>query len=297
MRDAPQELIDHVVDYVHHDHTTLSAVRLVSQSWNISARVLMFRQLNLRITPAPCSPRHPTDENIQKPGKNALDSTANIHYLFDLIKSSPDIPLAVRDVTIGNQLPPGSRDEFELLVSLILAQLKRVTTLRLTELNWPDLSPLLAASLMRICRSPDLMHLDVFNCTMPSIESLVDFLNYSCSSLTSLRLSYIRIPRNVEASAAPCSLSGVSKLLCRPKKPLQRLTIEQVPLAQLIYALLKSTPCTFDIKQLSALFLEDINDVPSVCGLLQVAGGSLEHLEMRAAKCTPNSPFHPLPMN
>ena len=289
MRDAPQELIDHIVDFAHDDHTTLSAVRLVAQSWNISARVHMFRRLNLRIAPTPCSPSRSTVQPVQKPGKNVLDSTTNVHYLFELIKSSPDIPHSVRDITIGNtsHLPRGTRDELELLLCLILPQFTRVTTLRITEVNWPDLTPVLAASLMRICRSPNLRHLDVFNCTMPSMDSLVDFLNFSCNSLTSLRLSYIRIPRNAEAIISPASLAGIDKLLCRPRKPLQRLTIEQVPLGPLIYALLKSTPCWFNIEQLSTLSLEDINDVPSVCGLLQVAGSSLERLEMRAAKCTP----------
>ncbi|KIM37492.1 hypothetical protein M413DRAFT_448538 [Hebeloma cylindrosporum] len=286
MRDTPQELIDHIVDFAHDDHTTLSAVRLVAQSWNISARAHMFRRLNLRIAPPYCSPTPLAIQPIQKPGKNALDSTTNVHYLFELIKSSPDIPLSVRDVTIGNttQLPLGTRDELELLLCLILTQLNRVTTLRITEVNWPDLTPVFAASLMRICRSPDLRHLDIFNCTMPSMDSLVDFLNFSCSTLTSLRLSYIRIPRNTEAVVSAPSLAGIDKLLCKPRKPLQRLTIEQVPLAPLIYTLLQSTPCSFNIKQLVALSLEDISDVPSVCGLLQVAGGALEHLEMRAAK-------------
>ena len=294
MRDAPQELIDHIVDFAHDDHTTLSTVRLVAQSWNISARVHMFRRLNLRITPPPCLPGRPTVQPVQKPSKNALDSTTNVHYLFELIKASPDIPHSVRDITIGNtaQLFLGTRHELELLLCLILSQLKRVTTLRMTEVNWPDLTPVLAASLMRICRSPDLKHLDIFNCTMPSMDSLVDFLNFSCNSLTSLRLSYIRTPRNPEAAISPVSLVGIDKLLCRPRKPLQRLTIEQVPLAPLIYALLKSTPCSFNIKQILALSLEDISDVPSVCGLLQVAGSSLEHLEMRAAKCTPNFLIH-----
>ena len=256
----------------------------------------MFRCLNLRITPTPCSPTRPAVQPVQKPGKNALDSTTNVHYLFELIKSSPDIPYSVRDITIGNtaQLPLGTRHELELLLCLILSQLTRVTTLRITEVNWPDLTPLLAASLMRICRSADLRHLDIFNCTMPSMDSLVDFLNFSCNSLSSLRLSYIRIPRNAEEAISPVSLVGIDKLLYRPRKPLQRLTIEQVPLAPLIYALLNSTPCLFNIKQLLALSLEDINDVPSVCGLLQIAGSSLEHLDMRAAKCTFNfiSPLH-----
>ncbi|KAF8152291.1 hypothetical protein B0H34DRAFT_800753 [Crassisporium funariophilum] len=317
MQDAPQELVDHIVDFAHDDRKTLCAARLISRSWNISARVHLFRKLDLLIVkpghtsatptaiaktnahvvpsestpPASLAPTH-SSQCLRKPSEQT--SVDKFKWLLDILQTSPDMPYFVREVVIGNTNKL-SRDQwqlYELVLSLVLSKLKRVTTLYLREVDWSSLSPSSATSVMELCQSPELKHLDVWNCQMPSMEGLMDFLNFSCG-LTSLRLSHIRLESRSQDNndadpdivITPHTLGVINKLINRPRKPLQKLTIETVPLVPMLYALLATTPCSVDITKLKSLFLTHINDVPSVRDFLQAAGSSLESLEMWASSC------------
>ncbi|KAF8966792.1 hypothetical protein BDZ97DRAFT_1917306 [Flammula alnicola] len=296
MQDAPQELLDHIIHFAHDDRSTLCSARLVCHAWNVSARVHVFRRLDLLITetPTPTDSSHIDTDSLMKPNPanpgNIEWGTAKFTRLFQLLHSSPDMAYFVREVIIGNttQLRPGQWEVYELLFSVILSRLKRVTALYLREVDWCQLSPAFAHSIMGLCQSPNLEHLDVWNCQMPSMEGLLDFLNFSCG-LSTLRLSHIRIPipHDQVSAVMPSSanIGTINKLMQRPRKPLQTLTIESFPLSPIVYAILATTPCSVDVTKLHSLVLNHVNDLPSVRRFLRVAGNSLEYLEMRTASC------------
>ena len=267
----PQELIDHIVDFVYNDRQTLCAIRLISRSWNISARVHFFRELDLLIPRTLLIP-------VTMPEDGGVDKFTR---LLDILNTSPDMAYFVREVIIGNTtgLSMAKWNIYDPLLTRILEQLNRVTTIYLREVNWSQLSPSFSSLLTKLFKSPQLQHLDMWNCRVPSMQVLLDFLNSSCA-LTGLRLSHIRFSNDVDPAKTYITESSTTI-----KKPLRRLYIETVPIAPLLYALLTTSPYSIDITKLRGLFLDHIDDIPSVRHFLQVAGSSLESLEMWASIC------------
>jgi hypothetical protein len=133
------------------------------------------------------------------------------------------------------------------------------TFVKLIGLNYPRL-------LTKLLKSPQLQHLDMWNCRVPSMQVLLDFLSSSCA-LTGLRLSHIRFSNDVDPVKTFETESNTTI-----KKPLRRLYIETVPIAPLLYALLTTSPYSIDITKLHGLFLDHIDDIPSVRHFLQVPG-------------------------
>jgi len=283
---VPQELIDHVVDFAYNDRQTLCATRLVSRSWNISARVHFFRELDLLIPRT--SLGNKTFSSPLPPTKSQDRVVDKFERLLDSLNTSPDMAYFVRELIIGNTtgLNPAQWKIYDHLLSDVVAQLKRVTTIYVREVNWSQISPSFIHSVTRLFGSPQLQYLDMWNCQVPSMQVLVDFLNSSCAP-AGLRLSHIRFSNDLDGAEALMSLGAMDNInsLKWPKKPLQRLYIEAVPLSPMLYALLTAAPCSIDITKLQGLFLEHIDDIPNVRRLLQVSGGSLESLEMWASAC------------
>ncbi|KAF8804196.1 hypothetical protein BYT27DRAFT_7225594 [Phlegmacium glaucopus] len=278
---VPQELIDHVVDFAYNDRQTLCATRLVSRSWNISARVHFFRELDLLL------PRTPAC--VGDPLKSQDRGVDKFTKLLDVLNTSPDMAYFVREIIIGNTtgLNPAQWNIYDRLLSDVVPQLKRVTTIYVREVDWSQISPSFINSVTELFESPHLQYLDMWNCQVPSMQVLVDFLNSSCV-LAGLRLSHIRFSNNLDAAKALLPALSVTKKglpLKWPRKPLQRLCIEAVPLSPMLYTLLTITPCSIDVTKLRSLFLEHIDDIPSVRHFLRVAGGSLESLEIWASAC------------
>ena len=279
---VPQELIDHVVDFAYNDRHTLCTARLVSRSWNISARVHLFRELDLLIPRTPsCTKGHPLHST-----KSEDPAVHKFKRLLDILITSPDMAYFVQELIIGNTtgLTPAQWKTYDLLLSSIMVQLKRVSTIYVREVDWSQISPSFTNSVTELFKSPYLQHLDMWNCQVPSMEVLMDFLNSSCA-LAGLRLSHIRFSHDLDGAKTLLPTPSVNHKIKSSRKPLQRLYIETVPLAPMLYALLTTTPGSIDITKLHSLFLDHIDDIPSVRHFLQVAGGSLESLEMWASAC------------
>ena len=262
-----QELIDHVVDFVYDDRRTLCVTRLVSRSWNISARIHFFRKLRLRIV-----------EPI------GTDSESRVHKftrLLDILSTSPDMAYFVREVTIDiSGMTIAKWKIYDPLLSNILTQLKRVTTICLRQVYWPQLSPSFRSLLTSLLKSPQLQHLNMRDCSVPSL----DFLN-SSYALTQLRLSHFHFSKDVDATKTIPPTINESNATTK-KNFLQSLYINTKPLKPLLDALLTSS--SIDFTKLRSLNLDKINkidDIPSVCHLLQIAGSSLESLTMWAPIC------------
>lgn len=291
---VPQELIDHVVDFAYNDHHTLCATRLVSRSWNISARVHFFRELDLLIPKTPFT--LPCRAAKSSATKSEDRGVYKLERLLDILNTSPDMAYFVREVIIGSTtgLNPAQWKIYDPLLSKIVAQLKRVTTIYIREVNWSQLSPSFSNLVIELFKSPQLQHLDIWNCQVPSMQVLLNFLN-SSSSLTGLRLSHIRFSDDIDgAKALLIGITNKSNTLKSPKRPLQRLHIETVPLASLLYALLTTAPCFIDVTKLQSLFFDYIDDIPGIRHFLQVAGGSIESLEMWASTCQYSHALRPL---
>lgn len=282
--DTPQELIDYIVDFIYNDPQSLCTTRLISRSWNISARVHFFRELDLLIPrrTLPIIPYFESTPKLQDPGVHKFTNILNI------LNTSPDMASFVREVIIGNTngLSVVKWKIYDPLLSSIMEQLKRVNTIYVREVNWSQLSPSFNSLLTKLSNSPQLQQLDLWNCRVPNMQVLLDFLN-SCYALTGLRLSHIRFSDDTNAVTtllpSPHVINEGNTIM---KRPLKRLYIETVPLGPLLHALLTTTtPNSIDITKLHSLFLDHIDDISSVCHFLQVAGGSLEFLEMWASIC------------
>ncbi|KAF8888402.1 hypothetical protein CPB84DRAFT_1470849 [Gymnopilus junonius] len=141
MLDAPQELVDHVLDFARDNIPTLHSARLVCRSWNISARVHTLRRLDLQVnereltgrkTESPPNPKFigtstylgdvsfaTTDKTLEitdlspphtssshKSGLNEHLLTpptfTRLQSLINILHSSPDMAHCVREVIIGN---------------------------------------------------------------------------------------------------------------------------------------------------------------------------------------------------
>lgn len=286
---VPQELIDHIVDFTYDDHQTLCTTRLICRSWNTSARVHFFRKLDLLI---------PRTSLIITPCTNlsAKDGVHKFKTLLEILNTSPDMSYFVKEVIIGNTtgLNPAQWKIYDPLLSNVVAHLKRVTTIYVREVDWSQLSPSFINSLTQLSQSPQLQDLDMWNCQLPSMEIL---FNFSCAPV-GLRLSHIRFSNDFDgAKALLPTLAVINKNNTRksPENPLQRLSIENVPLASLLYALLTTaTPCSIVITQLRCLILDHIDDIPTVRHFLQVTDGSLESLELRASTCQYSHRLSPL---
>ena len=262
--DFSQELIDHVVDFVYNDYRTLCVTRLVSRSWNISARIHFFRILHLLIN-------EPFD----------IDSESRVHKftrLLDILNTSLDMAYFVREVIIDiSGMTIAKWKIYDPLLSNILTQLKRVTTIYLYRVHWSKVSPSFRSLLTSLLKSPQLQHLEMMDCSVPSL----DFLN-SSYALTQLRLTSLHLPEYVdETKTIPPIINESNTTMKKPQ--LQHLQIDTGPLAPLLYGLL--TTSSIDFTKLRSLILKEIDDIPSVRHFLQIACSSLESLTMRAPIC------------
>ena len=301
MRLAPQEIIDHVIDFIHDEPNSLCAARLVSRSWNISARVHLFRRLDLSISDIPnmanlcvgnasnSSPRASNDDPCQH-------SVARVRKFLSILETSVDIPHCVREVTVGNtrRIKAASTDDeihetYTLLLSSIFSYLHRVSTLHMHELAWTHFQPSFQTCIVDLCQLPSLEHLDIWNCQFLSMACLMDFLHLS-SGVRTLRLSQIQVlnlsmQRHADVPmffGRPCE----GWVQSRNRSALHSLTLDSTPLAPLLYGILATSPHSLDLSKIRSLCMSHVSDMSSVREFLYVAGTSLEELELRVTSCT-----------
>lgn len=288
MQDIPQELIDHFIGFIQDDQKALCSSRLVNRSWKIAASEHLFRSLDLSIYKFPDSHSvgscHGQPKTLQGPGR--------FEALLAILRASDDIARCVREVKIGrtSHFHYASVDNFKKqdyyaqLISSVLSHLRHISLVILLEMNWSHLSPVFLSCILNLCRSSNLDTIEIWNCQMPSVSSVMDFLNAS-RDVRSLRLSYMRInnvppvEENEHGSHKLRDTVMEKPRLCTAS--LYSLAIDSFPDAPILHKIFSTQSFVFDFSELRRLHLSNINDVNVLTEVLRKIGRSLEILDLR----------------
>ncbi|TFK70001.1 hypothetical protein BDN72DRAFT_839619 [Pluteus cervinus] len=281
MSTIPQEVVDHIIDYFHDDRKTLVSTSYVCPSWHASSRAHLFYRIDLTV-PDPLYGDYDDGHFVTPPSP-----LKKYQRLYGLLVHDRGIANAVKELTISNahQLGPSAWASVEPTLALILCKLHCVRVIRLSEVYFNHLKPDFQNALSQVCSSSTVSLLDISNCNSLT-WSTFDDITGAPNGLRSLRMAFVR--------AQNASLGFVKEepplFLVKP----QSLTIES-SLDPVITWLMHpySTVSLSDLRELRLTHLENIpnlNDL--VYGLLDVAGGSLEYLELWApsGKCSTGGP-------
>ena len=292
MRNSPQELVDYVIHFLRNDPTTLSAARLVSRAWNISASVHLFRSLDLMISEAPKAetPLSPGFHNLARLKVNR--GVEKFKALLSILQTSVDIPHCVREITLGRTTQfrcttttenYEKQDGYAHLISSILLRLNRVSSVFFREMNWGSLSPAFFSCVLKLCESRTLEHIEIWNCQLLSASSVFRVL-HAAETIRSLRLSYIRILGDFHTELKETQASGTweapeiwNSAPC--KSSLYSLAIDAN--VAVLHGVFGPPPSVIDFTKLRRLYLSNVNDGAGINEFLQRAGHELEFLDLR----------------
>jgi len=293
MRNSPQELVDYVIHFLRDDPTSLSASRLVSRAWNLSASVHLFRSLDLMISEEPRPeplPLSPGFHNLAKLKANR--GVEKFKALLSILQTSVDIPHCVREITLGRTTQfrcttttenYEKQDGYAHLISSILLRLNRVSSVFFREMNWATLSPAFFSCILKLCESRTLEHIEIWNCQLLSPSSVFHLL-HAAETIRSLRLSYIRILGDLHAELKEVQASGSwdtpaiwNSVPC--KSSLYSLAIDAN--VAVLHGVFGPPPSVIDFTKLRQLCLTNVRDGASINEFLQRAGHELEFLDLR----------------
>ncbi|TFK35824.1 hypothetical protein BDQ12DRAFT_737315 [Crucibulum laeve] len=278
MRNMPQELADHVLDYHHADVKTLQSASLVCRSWSLSCRVHLFNKLDLCIFDARTVTRQFQHDDLDHSCDIAL---RKFERLDAILYEDPTISRFVHEVEVD-----GSFEQSKSLRALVEGALARILTkvaamtIRIRHLSWGQLSSPFRHSLIFACCSSSVSELEIWNCQIPT--SALVHLWGSPYGLKRLKISHLRkATEDVDDMPITPIIPPTSEdnHFVTTLHHLETLVIE-TSLMGLILRLLVEANYTIDLQTLRHLQISHVDDISSVSLFIRVAGHHIETLEM-----------------
>lgn len=272
----PQELVDHILDYLVDDHATLRACARVAQAWLPSSRRHLFARISLKAT---------------SPHNGPADPQARCQRLYKLLQRSPEIIAHIRTLEICEGSPlhhhyshvQGSTTwvttERTLAALLrVLTHVRRLEFAATSTLYWTLLPPTFQAALCTLLSLPSLVYVRLHSWMFPNFAALTWMLSH-CRNLQAFALSSTNVggeggpELGLDAAPGEGDERGVGL-------PLEAVMLDFVTFAHLDHWLLGEHSLV-DIRQLRDLRVAHFHDAHVIEKLLLAVGGSLEYFHLK----------------
>ncbi|KAF9478356.1 hypothetical protein BDN70DRAFT_895767 [Pholiota conissans] len=275
----PQELVDHILDYLADDHATLRACARVSQPWLPSSRRHLFAKISLKAT---------------SPHNGPADPQARCQRLYKVLQRTPEVITNIRTLEICEGSPlhhhyshfQGSTT-WVTTERTLTALLRSLTNVRRFEfaatstLYWTLLPPTFQVALCGLLSLPSLVYVRLHSWMFPNFAALTGILSH-CRNLQAFALS----STNVGAEGFPdlsvdtaCVQGNEGGAEVAPL-PLEALMLDFVTFPYLDHWLLGQGSLV-DIRRLRELRVAHFHDAHVVETLLLAVGGSLENFHLK----------------
>ncbi|KAG6828892.1 hypothetical protein H0H92_006398 [Tricholoma furcatifolium] len=288
----PQELVDHIIDQLHDDFTTLSTCSIVCHAWRPTSLFHIFSTLALKVTP------------------NVAPSDL-CRRLYHLLSSSPSICSYVRELDVlegsqlGTQVAPhvalaGSQSTIWVTTDRTLPHIfRKLTHLRRLDfgaqsatIQWSRMPPSAHNAIRQMFSLSSLTNIRLAFWNFTSFWDLSSLL--SCSTaLRCLTLSNITFGHQPgsDVPGSPLVLSDLQEEVALGSAPrqcrIESLTVEHVHSAEFGDWLL-GPESAIDLSSLRELRIALFNDIDFVKRLVARAGGALEHFHFKMGESDPH---------
>ncbi|TFK22216.1 hypothetical protein FA15DRAFT_657705 [Coprinopsis marcescibilis] len=276
----PQELVDHVIDHLYNDFSTLKSCSSVSKAWSPTSRYHLFTKVSLKAG----SSGH---------GVTSFPS-ARCQRLLSVIESSPEIGGYIRELDIceGSPFHPTHPEihattwiTSEPALLTIFKHLKNLRHLEISAastLYWKTLPAAFQNGLCSfLATSKHLTYLKLHSWCFPNFTSLAILLSH-CRHLKGFSLSSTMVGEDdgfAEHRLGCVIEEGESCDVIQSAK-LDVLTLDFVTFGYLEYWLFGETPMV-DVSSLRELRVSHFSDSTVIEKLLLAVGNSLEHLHLK----------------
>jgi len=271
----PQELTDHIIDYLYDDQASLRNCALVCQAWLPTSRYHLFAKVSLKATspqqePSVLQERCKRLQGILVRSPHIISNIRELEICegSPLHHPYPDIQSSTTWVTTERTL---------MALFRMLTNVSRFDFSATSSLYWTLLPPTFQAALYTILSLESMSYLRLHSWIFPNFAALNSLLS-RCPNLKGLALSSTTICTDScpsETQAHHEKKEDEHKLLS-----LEVLTLDFVTFAYLEYWLLGRT-AIISVQSLRELRVAHFHDAIIVDKLLLAIGSSLEHFHLK----------------
>ncbi|PPR04407.1 hypothetical protein CVT26_004232 [Gymnopilus dilepis] len=271
----PQELVDHIIDHLHDDPSTLKSCARVCRAWLPASRFHLFAKVSLKATSPQNGPALPQErcKRLHAVLVQSPEIISSIHEL-EICEGSPlhhsysDLQSSTTWVTTERTLTA---------LFKMLTHVKRFDFSATSLQFWTLLPPTFQHALYTLLSLPTLSYVRLHSWHFPSFSSLVSFLSH-CQNLKAFALSSTNIGNDGDGGTDLTSQPEEKE--DKPRTPLEVLTLDFVNFAYLEYWLL-GRAAMVDIRYLRELRVSHFHDAETIEKLLLAVGGTLEHFHLK----------------
>ncbi|KAH0589701.1 hypothetical protein H2248_005423 [Termitomyces sp. 'cryptogamus'] len=292
----PQELVDHIIDHLYDDFTTLNSCSLVSHAWRPTSLFHIFSKLSLKVTPV-------------------ISPSELCQRLYRLLSSSPSIRSYIRELDVlegsqlGTQVAPhvvlaGSQSVIWVANDRWLPRiLRKLTHLKRLDfgaqsatIQWSRMQLPAQSAIRQMLSLSSLTYVRLAFWNFTSFWDLSSLIS-CCKNLQDLTLSNVTFGQQsgypVDLPDTPPVLNDLQEEVSLASETrrcrLHFLTVEHVNSAPFGDWLL-GPESSLDLTSLRELRVALFNDIDFVKRLVARAGSSLEHFHFKMGESDPR-PF------
>ncbi|KAJ3877444.1 hypothetical protein F5051DRAFT_6313 [Lentinula edodes] len=276
----PHELIECILDNLHHEKSTLINCALIGKAWALSAQRGIFQRIVLQLP----NQYHEDFEEL------ATAYTTRNEQLLELFNRNPYLTSCVRTLELkqfshdSRRASHSSNRMTYASTTRVVEQLSNVKKLTLARCDWETLTPELRTAVTDIFKTSSLTAVSLSHFSISSFNQLA-FLLSQVSCLSVLKIDFLYY----QNGDAPTPIAN-----CPPRSIQldQRLHFRFVNMRSFTTWFQQDT-CPLEIRNLQALHIHirhsTAPDYEDTAFLLQYIGGNLQELELQVPPWNPHS--------
>ncbi|KAJ3813038.1 hypothetical protein F5876DRAFT_74299 [Lentinula aff. lateritia] len=276
----PHELIECILENLHHEKSTLINCALIGKAWALSAQRGIFQHIVLQLP----NQHHEDFEEL------ATAYTARNEQLLELFNRNPYLTSCVRTLEL-KQFSHGSRRASHssnrmtyASTTRVVEQLSNVKKLTLARCDWETFTPELKTAVTDVFKTSSLTAVSLSHFSITSFNQLASLLSQS-SCLSVLKIDFL----HCHNGDAPAPIAN-----CPPRSIQldQRLHFRFVNMRTFVTWFQQDT-CPLEIRNLQTLHIHirhtTAPDYEDTAFLLQYIGSNLQELELQVPPWNPHS--------